>query len=206
MTAPDRDLSAEAGAVRRLVRSAEREGGSPEGEGGSAKVDRLDAAIDLVAARMVTMPDDGQLTLRIVSALPQRTWRWRWAMPQLAVIGAVVCAAFVWTTRSHDTPATTLLPAVANASVAALPAAVIANDSGVLLNTGNSAMAPVAPMAPVALTGEADHERSLPAIDALTALAVDAVSPSVIPASPLLELAPIEIVDLPMTADFPPRR
>jgi hypothetical protein len=53
---------------------------------------------------------------------------------------------------------------------------------------------------------EGDHERSLPAIHAMTALAVSDVTPAELPATPGLELAPIAITELPLTAESFPRR
>ena len=69
---------------------------------------RLDAAIDQVAARMVQVREDEDLALRIAAALPERSSRFSWLIPQFAAIAAFAIAAVVWTTRDTATPS--LLP------------------------------------------------------------------------------------------------
>jgi len=46
-----------------------------------------------------------------------------------------------------------------------------------------------------------DHERSLPALGAVTALAFDSLTPVSLPEDAPLTLKPLEIADLPLTAD-----
>ena len=51
-----------------------------------------------------------------------------------------------------------------------------------------------------------DFDRSLPALETVDALMLTDVTPRELPASPALELAPIGVTDLPLTAEsFPPR-
>ena len=160
--------------------------------------DRLDAAIDHVAARMVATSDDDELTLRIVTALPERTSRLWWLIPQLAAIGAIVIAALVWTTRNNTAPALAALPAANLAQMTGLATAVAANAPGTALRT-----MPLEPLEPVERMepSEGDHERALSPIAAVRALTVPSMSPVEIPATELLTSAPIAISDLPMTAE-----
>ena len=160
--------------------------------------DHLDAAIDRVVARMVAVPDDGELTLRIVSALPERTSRLRWLIPQLAAIGAIVIAALVWTTRNESTPAIAMLPSSAGTPMIALANPVAAHEPGIALRT-----MPLEPLAPLERLEslEGDYERALSPIEAVAALVVRSLSPVEISATELLTIAPIEISDLPMTAE-----
>ena len=168
--------------------------------------DHLDAAIDHVAARMVAVPDDGELALRIVTALPERTSRLRWLIPQLAAIGAIVVAALIWTTRNNTAPALGTLPSEV-APIVGLASAVTENEPGTVSRTlPLEHMESLEPMEPVVQTAGVDHERALSPIEAVSALVVTDVAPSELPETPALELAPIEITDLPLTAEsFPPR-
>ena len=184
------------------------------------KVDRLDLAIDQVTALLVAVPDDGEMTRRIVSALPQRTSRVRWLLPQLAAIGAIVIAALFWTTRSDTPPTLATLPTLDGPRMHGLAKAVAANEPGTALRTMplESASArndsrelrrdlavaasgrvggPLERMEPL----EDDHERALSAIAAVAALVVPSMSPIEIPATELLTIAPIAVSDLPMTAE-----
>ncbi len=196
--------------------------------------DHLDTAIDQVTARMVAVPDDREVTLRILAALPDRPSRARWLLPQCAAIGAMAIAALVWTTRTGPVPLIATRPSAAVAAMSGLANGVASNEPRTVVGTAtvvrtmplesasarNSARelrrdhavaafgregGPQQPLAPLEWFPERDHDRALPAIEALNALTVDEVSPTSIAASPLLSLAPIEVVELPMTADFPPQ-
>ena len=88
--------------------------------------DHLDSAIDQTAAGMVAVPDDPEMVARIVSALPERSARLGWLIPQFAALGAIVIAAVVWPTRER--PA---LPAVlpsTQIAAAALPSVITARE------------------------------------------------------------------------------
>jgi hypothetical protein len=176
--------------------------------------DPIDTAIDQVAARMVQVREDEELALRIASALPERSSRFRWLIPQFTAIAAVAIAAVVWTMRDPATPS--LLHASDVVAVIAVPNTVAAVEPGTALRTlalesafarmrelrRDEHLEPLEPLQPL----DGDHERSLPAIDALAALVVSDVAPDALPGSPALTLAPIEIADLPLTAEsFSPR-
>ena len=152
--------------------------------------DRLDAAIDYVAARMVAVPDDGEMTLRIVSALPERTSRLRWLIPQFAAIAAIAIV-LAWTTGNENDPEIAMLPSSAGTSLVGLANPVAAAAPGTALRTMPlEHLEPMEPLQPL----EGDHER------AVAALVVPAMSPVEIPATELLTIAPIAVSDLPMTA------
>lgn len=169
--------------------------------------DQLDAAIDQVAARMVAVGDDGEMSLRIVSALPERTSRLRWLIPQFAAIGALVIAAFLWTTRNDSAPETAMLPSSAGTSVIALASPVAANEPGTALRTMPlERLEGLERMEPTVSAESVDHERSLPAIAAMRSLAFDSLAPVSLPEDAPLTLEPLAIADLPLTADgFSPR-
>ena len=161
--------------------------------------DHVDIAIDQVTARMVQVREDEDLALRIAAALPQRSSRFSWLIPQFAAIAAFAIAAVVWTTRET---APSLLPSSEVAAMAGIPGRVAAIAPGTAVRT--LPLEPLEPLEP--LDGVPDHEYSLPAIDAMTTLAVSDLAPGELPATPALMLAPIEIADLPLTAEsFSPR-
>ena len=164
--------------------------------------DRLDTAIDHVAARMVAVPVDEEMVLRIVSALPERSSRWRWLLPQLAAIGALAIGALVWTTRTPQSSATTPLVSSSLNLMAGL-ASVVAAD-GTEAEIAASAR-PLALREGLELLepwrNGSDHERSLAPIEAAAALVVPPIVQTEIPATELLTIAPIDIGELPMTAE-----
>lgn len=196
MSTSDRDLSAEARRAKVEARLVRR---SPEGEGGSAKVDRdrLDAAIDQVASRLVAVPDDGEMTLRIVSVLPERTSRLRWLIPQFAAIGALAIGALVWATRTPPLPAP--LASSSLGPMARLANVVVAN--GPETGAGVSAIPLRRLQSLEPWRNGSDHERSLAPIEAATAFVMPPIMPPEIPATELLTIAPIDIGELPMTAE-----
>ena len=171
-------------------------------------IDRLDAAIDQTAARMVAVPDDPEMVARIVSALPERSSRLGWLIPQFAALGAIVIAAVVWSTRER--PAVqALLPSTEIATATAFRGVVTSRDLGTIRELETvvrtqplERLEPVEPLEPLG----SDFDRSLPALETVDSLMVSDLTPRELPASPALELAPIGVSDLPLTAEsFPPR-
>lgn len=174
-----------------------------DAEARSTKLDQLDAAIDQVTARMVQVRADDDLALRIASALPERSSRFSWLIPQFAAIAAFAIAAVVWTMRDTTTPSLSPLLSSDVVAVMAVPDTVAAVEPGTALRT--LPMEPLEPLEPVEPSG-GDHERSLPALDAMTTLNMRSLAPGELPASESLALAPIDIGDLSLTAEsFPPR-
>ena len=159
--------------------------------------DRLDNAIDAVAARLTRVEDNGALAAQIIGALPARTSRLRWLIPQFAAIGAIVIAGLVWTTR--NTPrARATLPSANLAPTTGFANAVAANEPGTAL--GTLPVEPLQRVEPLEPLG-GDHERSLPAIAALRSLDFDSLAPVSLPEGAPLTLEPLAIADLPLTAD-----
>jgi hypothetical protein len=178
------DLSAEARSAKVEARSA-----------------KVDAAIDRTAARMVAVPDDPEMVARIIGALPERSSRRGWLIPQFAALGAIVIAAVVWSTRERPaSPA--VLPSTEIAPATALPGVITPREPGTAFRTLPSEHPE--PSEPLPLSS--DFERSLPSLEIADTLMVSDVTPTELPASPALELAPIGVPDLPLTAEsFPPR-
>jgi hypothetical protein len=176
--------------------------------------DPIDTAIDQVTARMVQVREDEDLALRIAAALPARSTRVSWLIPQFAAIAVFAIAAVVWTMRDPATPA--LLPSSEVAALGVVPntVAAIAPGTGIRTLPLESAFArmrelrrdkPLELLEPLGSDG-ADHERSLAPIAAMSAIVMRDMAPDALPGSPALTLAPIEIADLPMTAEsFSPR-
>ena len=164
----------------------------------------LNSAIDHVARRMVAVPDDPEMVARIVSALPERSSRLGWLIPQLAALGAIVIAAVMWSTRERPAlPA--VLPSTPIASATSWPGVITAREPGTVARTQPlERLEPVEPLEPLGLGS--DFERSLPSLEVVDSLMVSDLTPHELPASPALELAPIGVTDLPLTAEsFPPR-
>ena len=170
------------------------------------KGDRLDRAIDQVSARMVAVLDDDGMTLRIVSALPERTPGWRWLVPQFAAIGAIVLAVLVWTTGERSTPAT--LPSSNGARMDVLAIVVSANEPGTALGALplkpqelQERQEPREPRARADLLPAPDHERALPALEAFSSLSVPGAQTRDIALPAAIGLATIEIAALKLTAE-----
>ena len=167
-----------------------------------AKVDRLDGAIDQVAARMVAVRDNPEIMMRIVSALPERSSRLGWLMPRLAALSAIAIAAVVWSTRER--PAVAPLSSSAEiATVAAFPGGIAAREPGIPREPGTVVRTmPSKPLgATELLSSGSDFDRSLPALEALNALELAVIEPRELPATETLTLAPIDIGELPLTAE-----
>ena len=160
---------------------------------------RLDAAIDQVAARMVAVLDDDEMALRIVGALPERTSGWRWLIPQLAAIGAIVLVALAWTTRQSTVPAMAALPFSEVAPMIELARAVAAREPGTAI--GTMPLERVEHLERLERLLERDHERALPALEAISILSVADAETSDIALPAALGLASIEIADLKLTAE-----
>jgi hypothetical protein len=174
----------------------------------SAKVDRLDAAIDQVTARMVHVRDDEDLALRIASALPERSSRFHlraarfggqvsWLIPQFAAIAAFAIGVVLWTTR--DTAPPSLLPSSDVVAVMAVPNTVVASAPGTVFRI--QPLEPLVHLEPVEPLDRPDFDRSLAPIAPMTALVVTDVAPGELAPTPELLLAPLVIADLPLTAE-----
>jgi len=170
--------------------------------------DRLDEAIDLVAARMTHVDDDAALASRIVAALPERpAWSLHWLMPRLAITAALALATAFVVLRSFDDRSATVLqtenapaPVVAPAPVA--QRAVV--EAPPIVPRGIGRPASNAPRTAEDLD-RPDHDFSLPAIAAVAALNVDTLMPASLPEDEPLTVAPLTIADLPLGGESFPR-
>ncbi len=162
------------------------------------EMDRLDAAIDHTAARMVAVTDDPDMVTRIVSALPERPSRFGWLIPQLAAIGAMVIAAIVWTTRG-DTPSIAALLSSDFPGMTGLATTAAAHRPRIAVGA-----APVPRVEELTLQERltADFDRSLPAIEVASSLSVADVQTRDIAMPAAIGLASIDIADLKLTAEF----
>ena len=159
--------------------------------------ERLEAAIDHVAARMTQVQDDADLATRIAAVLPERS-RFGWLIPQVAFLTAFAVAAIVWVTRETPSPLSPI-PVANSALMASLPTVPLVDAPGTALRTlPLERLEPLAPLEPVDV---ADHERSLPALAVMDALMVSDLTPEALPAAPPLTLAPLGVAALPLTAE-----
>lgn len=182
--------------------------------------DPIDTAIDQVAARMVQVREDEDLALRIASALPERSSRFGWLVPQFAAIAAFAIAAVVWSLRGPATPS--LLPSSDVVAVMAVPNTVAAVEPGTAVRAlplesafarhvvselrRDRLLGPLELLEPFVRVDGVDHERSLAPIETMSALVMRDMDPDALPGSPALVLAPIAITELPLTAEsFSPR-
>ena len=177
--------------------------------------DRLDAAIDDVAKRLVAVPgNEAELTQHIISALPDRSSRLRGLIPQFVALGAIVIAAFAWTLRHQSLTrapkssgpqvlvATTSVPSSTLAPLS--PFATTKAPNRALRTELLEPLAPLEPLEP--LRESLDFEHSLSPIAPVNALALSDMSLSAIAAPAAIDLAPIEIRDIPTMAEIPPRQ
>jgi len=164
--------------------------------------DRLDDAIDAVAARMTASVADDGLAERILSSLPERqAWFGQWPLSRLAVTSALAGAIALVVLRSFD--AVPVLPTDnGGPPTVELARAITADAPGTPI--AERPQSPGQPVVAVTLA-PVDHERSLVAIAPLEALGVESIAPDEVPAEDALAIAPLAIADLPLTAEFPPR-
>jgi hypothetical protein len=176
------------------------------------KGDRLDHAIDAIAARMTAVTEDDGLAERITAALPERSaWSWHWLVPRLAITAVIGLAAALVVLRSFDDgPANVLRTGVPSSPSVEQTAAIASPPSEhrtfvepplivrrtIVERPQNDRRTLDAP----------DHERSLLALEVASALVLDSSAPESLPEDAPLTLKPLEIADLPLTADsFSPR-
>ena len=169
--------------------------------------DRLDDAIDAVAARLTQVADDDALAARISSSLPDRRVGFGWILtgwaPRLAVL-ALGAVAVTVVLRSLNTNVPTGVPAEVQTEVQKAVQAGV--QTGAQTNDRvNDRVNPrvndrVNPRANDRVN-DRDHEFSLPAIASPDALTVGVLAPASLPVEDALSLAPLEIAELPLTAE-----
>lgn len=173
--------------------------------------DRLDEAIDRIAARMTTLEDDTALAARIAAALPERRFGLTWILagwaPRLAVLAMAAIAITLVLRTFYDgstkvlrteraSAALSIVEPLSNKRRTLVEPPVIERRTFVELSLNRRG---------TTVAGDlADHERSLPPIEPIAGLAVDALTPSELALEPVLVPAPLMIADLPLSSDFPP--
>jgi hypothetical protein len=165
-----------------------------------ARSAKVDTAIDLVAAAMVTAPDNPELMTRIVSALPERSSRFGWLIPQFVAIGAIVIAGMVWTSRSDRQPAIATLPSAGAPEISGLASAVAAHAPVVAVSAPLEHLEGLERMESTVPVGS-DFDRALPFIEVASSLSVADVRPSDIAEPATIDLESIAIADLELTAE-----
>ena len=170
--------------------------------------DRIDDAIDQVAARMTRVDGDAELANRIIASLPERSgWTLSWLMPRLAMTAvlAIGVSLVVLTNVRTNVPAdvqTNVRPNVRTDVTTIVQSDVLPNDRlNARLNDRLNIRMNARPN-----DRPSDHERSLPSIEAVSALSVTSIASEPLSEDAPLTLKPLEIADLPLTADiFSPR-
>lgn len=162
--------------------------------------DRLDDAIDAVAARLTHVDADPAMASRIVSALPERAawfgWFHSW-VPRLAMLVVIVIGGWLWSRAESVAPAIPR-PFVARLEPIGTKPTLIA--AAPLEPVRTKPVEPLEPLEPLERL-EPDHEFSLPAIQAPAGLEVDSLAPVSMPEDAPLTLAPLAIADLPLTSE-----
>ena len=170
--------------------------------------DRVDDAIDQVAARMTRVDDDAELAARIIASLPERSgWSLGWLLPRLAITAAVGLAAATVVLRTFDDRSTTVLRTFEGRSTD-VQLAVAAPENRTSVEPPLIVRRTIVePSSNDRRTiGAPDHERSLPSLGTVAMLPFDSLAPASLPEDAPLTLKPLEIADLPLTADiFSPR-
>jgi hypothetical protein len=161
--------------------------------------DRLDEAIDQVAARLTKVADDEGFALRIVDILPERSaWSLRWLMPRLAMTAAIGIGVALVVLRSFDGRSTGVLLTQNPGAPFVEFRAVVERTAVEPTQIGRRTT--VERSQTVRRTSE-DFDRSLEAIAAPAPLSLKVVSPSDLPRQGSLAVEPLAIADLPLTAE-----
>ena len=182
--------------------------------------DRLDDAIDLVAARMTAVEADAALAGRIVSSLSERSvwlprvWISRVAMGALAAAAVIVVLRPFYRSAGEGPAKAGHYSVGVGVGVGVGAGVGVGPDAGVSAGAGPAKAGHYtvdegADPAEVAHQGATmvdnpDHEFSLAAIDAPDALSLTALTPTELALEPALAPASLMIADLPLS-DFSPR-
>ena len=166
--------------------------------------DRLDSAIDAVAARMTRVEENNAFATHIINALPERSiwsgWLFHSWAPRLAMLAVVIAAGILWSNRgSHESSSAPSMIA-GQPTVVFTPLAASVKEAAPNRTMPLERVELLEPVEPLEVS-RVDHERSLPALGAVTALAFDSLTPVSLPEDAPLTLKPLEIADLPLTAD-----
>lgn len=164
----------------------------------------LDAAIDHVAKRLTHVDDDAQFALRIVAALPERLTWFGWLLhcwaPRLAMAAIIAAGAALWSGRS-TTENAPLLTTASVAPMTALATAVRPVRLGPMQRMSTIPVELREPLAPVEPPAPRDHERSLAPARSPAALEIASIAAAELATEAALEVAPLQIAELPLTAE-----
>ena len=166
--------------------------------------DRLDSAIDAVAARMTRVEENNAFATHIINALPERSiwsgWLFHSWAPRLAMLAVVIAAGILWSNRGSHESSSAPSPIAGQPVAAFTPLVASVREAAPDRTMPLERLEPMEAMESMELSA-VDHERSLPALGAVAALAIDSLAPVSLPEDAPLTLKPLEIADLPLTAD-----
>ena len=174
--------------------------------------DRLDDAIDSVAARLTRVDDNDALASQIIKALPERpAWSLHWLMPRLAITAILALAAAAVVLRPFSDRSPTVLrtenarlPVVelrAGASRPIVERSWTDRRTTVERSWNDRRTIVERPSNDRRTLDVPDHERSLEAIEALSSLTLTPVTPRDLPGEGTLIVAPLAIADLPLAPE-----
>ena len=165
----------------------------------------LDDAIDAVAKQLTRVDDDPHLASRIAASLPDRSRSmFGWWAPRLAMIAVAVAAATVWGTRGPR-DSTSVMQPLAYSQPLASPVTFVAAVNERLDRRAISVERLEPLELPEPAAPGADFEFSLPPIEAVASLELEAIAPASLAEDAPLTLQPLAIVDLPMAESNSPR-
>ena len=171
--------------------------------------DRLDDVIDVVAKQLTRVEDDPHLAARIAASLPDRSRSvFGWWAPRLAMIAVAVAAAIAWGPRGPRDGAQVVQP-LAFSQPLASPVTFVATVSEFLEPLepleALDRLEPLDRVEPAGAGPRADFEFSLPPIEAVASLELEAIAPASLAEDAPLTLQPLAIVDLPTAEANSPR-
>jgi hypothetical protein len=170
--------------------------------------DRLDDAIDAVAARMTNVTEENGLAMRIADALPERSQWLPFAWISRIAIGALATGAIILVLPTFDDGSTTVLR---TDDAVAVPIVEQPADDLRTLVEPRQIVRRTSESRPLNLrrttddVERPDHERSLAPIESAAALDIAALTPAMLPEDAPLTVESLQIADLPLTAEFSPR-
>ena len=172
----------------------------------------LDDVIDAVAKQLTRVDDDPHLASRIAASLPDRSRSmFGWWAPRLAMIAVAVAAATVWGTRGPRDSTQGMQPLAFSQPLAS--PVIFAAAVSKRLERRTVPVEPLEPLEPLEPMerlaplepAAPDFEFSLPPIEAVASLELEAIAPASLAEDAPLTLQPLAIVDLPMAESNSPR-
>jgi hypothetical protein len=163
--------------------------------------DRLDEAIDQVAARLTEVTASAGLAQRIAASLPDRSpWLLYSWIPRLAITAMLAAGVSFVVLRRFDDRSTYVLRTFGVRSTD-VQFAVAVSEHRTNVEPALIVRRTIVEPPQNDRRTTADHERSLEAIVTPAALALGTVAPRDLPAQGSLGVEPLAIADLPLTAE-----